>query len=83
MSVLGLVGEKWQTLEYTRSGSYLVMEIPQGLTAIDIFELPEDNSWQLYAAIGGAAALAIILTLVFLIRRKKKKTAQEPAPTEA
>ena len=83
VAVMGLVGEKWQALEYTRSGSYLVMEIPQGLTAIEIFEVPEDNSWQLYAAIGGVAALAIVLTTLFLVRRKKKKAVQQPATTEA
>lgn len=81
VTLMGLVDDKWQTLPYTRSGSYLVFDVPEGLTAIEIQEAPEDSSTLLYAAMVAAALLILILS-VTLVRRGIKKKVKEETPAE-
>ena len=77
----GLVKDQWQTLEYQRVGSYLVLDVPQGLTAIEILEAPADNSSMVLGAAGAAALVVLVVTVILLCRRKRKKT-PEPASEE-
>ena len=72
----GLVDEKWVELPYTLSGSYLVFEAAQGLTAIELQEAPVDNR-PTYLAVGGGAALIVVIVTVTVLLRRKKKTAPE------
>lgn len=74
----GLVEEKWTELNFTNSGSYLVFEAPQGLTAIELQEAPVDNR-PLYLAVAGSVVLIVVTVTVSALVRRKKKKAPEPA----
>ena len=77
VDLYGLVNEKWIQIPYTVSGSYLVFDAPQELTAIELREAPADNT-NLYLAIaGGAVLLILVVTISAVSARRKKKTAQE------
>ena len=77
VDLYGLVNEKWTQIPYAVSGSYLVFDAPQDLTAIELREAPVDNT-NLYLIIaGGAVLLILIVTVSVVAARKKKKTAPE------
>ena len=77
VALYGLINDKWTELPHTVSGSYLVFQAPQGLTAIELREGVKDNTNLYLMAAGGAAALILIVTVSVASARKKKKTAPE------
>lgn len=82
VTLWALTPEGWQELSFTLSGSYLVSEIPDELTAIELRQAPRDLM-PVYLAGAGTLALILVITVTALIlRRRKKARSREPAPTE-
>jgi len=79
VTVMGLVHGSWERLPHSLSGSYLVFDVPEGLTAIELREAPEDNSTFLYAIVAAAAGLSLLLTVILVRRSRQKKAKEETA----
>jgi hypothetical protein len=82
VTLLGLVDEKWSPISFTRSGSYLVFDAPQGLTALELHEAPRDNT-PMYLAAAGVGVLALVILTAALLYRRRKKKSPEAEPAEA
>lgn len=82
VTLLGLVDEKWSPISFTRSGSYLVFDAPQGLTALELHEAPQDNT-PMYLAAAGVGVLALVILTAALLYRRRKKKSPEAEPAEA
>ena len=79
VTLLGLASGKWTELTCTVSGSYLVFEAPQGLTAIELRQAPTDNTPLYLAIAAGAALLLLTVTLSLLAKASRKRKAEQNA----
>lgn len=79
LRVLAKNGEKWRDASCRINGSYAVIALEPGDTAIALVQLPEES--RLPLILGAAAALTLLAAAALLLHKRKKKKAPQSTET--